>query len=153
MASLFVRPALADPAFKKLLPLLIDLPGWQGEKPDGLTMDTGAGEMTMASRRYQKDSAHFEAGLIKGSAAAGAMASINAGLKIETAEMHMLPVEIGGFKGVRSYNSTDKSGAVIMKLADDAVFNVGYRAISEDEALALAGKFDWKAMLAVVSAK
>ena len=48
--GLSATPAFAEPAFKKLLPFLIDLPGWQGAKPDG---------MTMATRRYQKASASF----------------------------------------------------------------------------------------------
>jgi len=130
--GLSATPAFAEPAFKKLLPFLIDLPGWQGAKPDGMTM---------------------EAGVIKGSAAIGAMAPLNAGMKLETAEMHMLSGDIGGFKALRTYNNNEKSGAIIVKLADDTIFNVSYRNISEDDALTLTGKFDWKAMLAAVSAK
>lgn len=151
--GLSATPAFAEPAFKKLLPFLIDLPGWQGAKPDGMTMEAGDSEMTMATRRYQKASASFEAGVIKGSAAIGAMAPLNAGMKLETAEMHMLSGDIGGFKALRTYNNNEKSGAIIVKLADDTIFNVSYRNISEDDALALTGKFDWKAMLAAVSAK
>lgn len=151
--TLSAAPALAESAFKRLVPFLVDIPGWQGAKADGMTMDTGGGEMTMASRRYQKDSATFEAGVIKGGAAIGALASVNAGMKIETADMHMLPGEIGGFKALRTYNNTEKSGALLVKLADDAILNISYRGISEEDALALAGKFDGKGMLAAVSAK
>ena len=34
-------PALAAPDFKSLTPLLIDLPGFDGEKAAGMTMDVG----------------------------------------------------------------------------------------------------------------
>jgi len=151
--GVLATPAFAEAAFKRLLPLLVDLPGWQGAKGDGMTMEAGDGEMTVVSRRYQKDSANFEAGVIKGAAAVGAMAPLNAVMKVETAEMHMLTGEIAGFNALRSYNNADRSGAIIVKLADDAIFNVNYRQISEGDALALASKFDWKAIVAVLGAK
>jgi hypothetical protein len=42
----------------------------------------------------------------------------------------------------------DKSGAILVGLADSALFNFAYTGITEDEALGLAKRFDWKAMQA-----
>lgn len=123
--------ANADPAFKRLLPLLIDLPGWTGAKPDGVTMETGnSGAFTTASRKYTKDTASIEAAVITGPPAAGALGPVSAGMKFETTDGHMLPAEIGGYKAMESWNSKDKSGAIIGKLADDAAFVFNYRSLS-----------------------
>ena len=74
-------------------------------------------------------------------------------MKFETTDGHMLPAEIGGYKAMESWNSKDKSGAIIGKLADDAAFVFNYHGLSEFDAVALAGKFDWKAIQAAAAAK
>jgi hypothetical protein len=45
------------------------------------------------------------------------------------------------------------SGALMVALGKEAVFTFSYDAISEDEALALAEKFDWKAIQTATQAK
>ena len=54
-------PAWADPAFKRFLPLLVDIDGWQGKKPDGMSMDMGDTSMTTAQREYQRGPAQLHA--------------------------------------------------------------------------------------------
>ena len=38
-AWLAMAPAAQAQAFQRFTPLLIDLPGWQGDKPDGVAME------------------------------------------------------------------------------------------------------------------
>src|SRR6202165_4916277 len=38
-ALLPLSPARAQQSFQRFLPLLVDLPGWTGEKPDGMAME------------------------------------------------------------------------------------------------------------------
>ena len=48
-----VSSARAEQAFQRLLPLLIDLDGWQGQKPDGMSMEMPNASITTATRDYQ----------------------------------------------------------------------------------------------------
>jgi hypothetical protein len=158
-AALFVGsllpalPARAEQAFARFLPLLVDLDGWQGKKPDGMSMQMGNTSMTTATRDYQRGSAQLHASVMIGEAAAGALAPTRTGMKIETSEGHMITSPMDGLPVTRSYNVAQKSGAIIVALADDAMFSVAYNGITEDEVLPLAKKFDWKALQAAAKQK
>jgi hypothetical protein len=67
-------------------------------------------------------------------------------MKIETTEGHMLPATINGMPVIKTFNTAQKSGAVMVELDNDALFSFAYNGITEDEALAMAQKFDWKAI-------
>ena len=54
---------------------------------------------------------------------------------------------------LKAYNSKDKSGTLIVALSKNAMFSLAYEGVSEDEALPLADKFDWKALQAAAAAK
>src|ERR1700683_53298 len=84
-----VSSARADQAFQRLMPLLVDLDGWQGKKPDGMSMEMPNGSMTTATREYQKGSARVNASVMVGQVAAGALAPMQAGMNITTSEGHM----------------------------------------------------------------
>jgi hypothetical protein len=143
-----LAPANAEPAFKRLLPLLGDLPGWTGEKPDGMTMDVGEGAMTTAERKYSKGDATLDVAVVTGPSAAGALGPINSGMKVETSDGHMLPGVIDGFKVLKTYNNNDKSGALMVALDKAVVLTFGYSGVGEDEAVGLARKLNWKALAA-----
>jgi hypothetical protein len=53
-----------------------------------------------------------------------------------------------GMQVLKSYTMAQKSGALLVALDKDAMFSFSYNGMSEDEALALAEKFDWKAIQA-----
>jgi hypothetical protein len=76
--------AHADQAFQRLMPLLVDLDGWQGKKPDGMSMEMPNGSMTTATREYQKGPARVNASVMLGQVAAGALAPMQAGMNITT---------------------------------------------------------------------
>ena len=140
--------AHADQAFQRLMPLLVDLDGWQGKKPDGMSMEMPIGSMTTATREYQRGPARAHASVMVGTAAMGALAPIHAGMNVTTSEGHMLTASMHGMQVLKSYTTAQKSGALIVALDKDAMFSLSYNGMTEDEALALAEKFDWKAIQA-----
>jgi|ERR1700733_11873901 hypothetical protein len=143
----------ADQAFQRFLPLFVDLDGWQGKKPDGMTMDMPNASMTTATRDYQRGAAQLHATVITGPAAIGALASTKAGMNIETGEGHVITSTINGLTVTKTYNIAQKSGAILVALGPSALFSVSYNGITEDEALPLAEKFDWKAIQAAAQQK
>jgi hypothetical protein len=138
----------ADQAFQRLMPLLVDLDGWQGKKPDGMSMEMPNGSMTTATREYQKGPARAHASVMVGTAAMGALAPMQAGMNVTTSEGHMLTASMHGMQVLKSYTTAQKSGALLVALDKDAMFSFSYNGMTEDEALALAEKFDWKAIQA-----
>jgi hypothetical protein len=148
-----VSSARAEPAFQRLTPLLIDLDGWQGKKPDGMSMDMPNGSMTTATREYQKGSAKANASVVVGQTAVGALAPMVTGMNINTSEGHMLTDTMSGMKVLKTYTTAQKSGALLVALDKDAMFSFSYSGLGEDEALALAQKFDWKAIEAAAKSK
>src|ERR1700678_3043873 len=77
-----------EQAFQRFLPLLIDLNGWQGKKPDGMSMEMPNNSMPTATRDYQRGAAQLHAGIVTGQAAAGALAPIQTGMNVQTADGH-----------------------------------------------------------------
>lgn len=141
-----VSPARADQAFQRFIPLLVDLDGWQGKKADGMTMDMPNASMTTATRDYRRDAAQVHASVIVGAAATGALAATRAGMNIETTDGHVISTSMNGLPVTKTFNIKDKSGSIIVALTDNAMFSFSYNGITEDEALPLAQKFDWKAI-------
>jgi hypothetical protein len=143
----------ADQPFQRLLPLLVDLAGWQGKKPDGMSMQMSDTSMTTATRDYERGPAQVHASVVVGQAAEGALAPIQTGMKMQTPEGHMITDTMRGMPVMRTFNTKDKSGALIVALSKNAMFNLTYEGMAEDEALQLAEKFDWKALQAAAQAK
>jgi hypothetical protein len=141
----------AEQAFARFLPLLVDLDGWQGKKPDGMSMDMPNASITTAARDYQRGPARVQASVIKGQAAAGALAPLRAGMNVQTTDGHMIVATLHGMRVLKNFTVKQKSGALIVELANDAVFNLTYEGLTEEEALALAEKFDWKAIQAAAA--
>jgi hypothetical protein len=137
-------PARAQQAFRKFFPFLIDLDGWEGHTPDGMSMEMGSSSMLTATREYRRGPARVNVGVVMGPAAVGALAASQAGMNIETSEGHMLTSTIDSFTVIRTYNIKEKSGAVLVKLSPTAMFSFSYNGLSEDEAMPLAKRFDWK---------
>jgi hypothetical protein len=56
---------------RRPLPFPVDLDGWQGKKPEGLSMETSGTNMITATREYDRGSAHLQAQMMTGAAAQG----------------------------------------------------------------------------------
>jgi hypothetical protein len=148
-----LSPARAAQAFQRFLPLFVELDGWQGKKPDGMSMEMPGTSMTTATRDYTRGSAEAHASVVMGQAAAGALAPIQSGVNIQTSDGHMVTATMHGMQVMKSFNTSQKSGALIVALGKEAMFSLSYKGITEDEALALAEKFDWKSMQGAAQAK
>jgi hypothetical protein len=138
----------ADQAFQRFLPLLVDLDGWQGKKPDGMTMEMPNASMTTATRDYQRGPAQLHASVIIGPAATGALAATRSAMNIQTTDGHMVTSTINGLAVTKTFNIKQKSGAIMVALGPSALFSVAYNGLTEDDALPLAQKFDWKSLQA-----
>jgi len=140
--------ARAEQAFARFIPFLADLDGWQGKKPDGMSMEMPGNSMITATREYHRDAARLTASIIVGAAAQGALAATKTGMNIETGDGRMSTSTIDGLPVTRTFNFKDKSGTILVALSTNAMFSLSFNGIAEDEALALAKKFNWKAMQA-----
>jgi hypothetical protein len=143
----------AELAFQRLLPLLVDLNGWQGKKPDGMSMEMPNNRMTTATRDYRRGVAQLHAGVVTGQAATGALAALQAGMNVQTTDGHMISSTMQGLPVMKTFNTQQKSGLIMVALGKDALFSLSYNGIAEDEAMALAEKFDWKAIQAAAQVK
>jgi hypothetical protein len=153
LALLAASAARAEPGFKQFLPFLVDVPGWEGQKASGFTIEGENGAMTTATREYRRGAAHAQVSIIIGPAAEGALSPIASGMKMETPDGHMLPIEIAGLKAMTTYQNSDKSGGIVVALAENAALSFTYDGLAEDEALALAQKLDLKGLQAAAKAK
>jgi hypothetical protein len=142
--------ARAQQGYQRFVPFLVELPGWKGAKPDGMTMEMGGAGMLTATRNYERGGAHVNASILTGAAAQAALAATSAGIKFETADIHVGTSTVDGFQVTETYTVSNKTGAILVALGPSAVLTVAYNGIAEDEALGLAGKFDWKAIQAQV---
>jgi hypothetical protein len=142
--------AYAQQAFQRFVPFLIDLDGWQGNKPDGMAMEMTNATMITATRHYQRSPAHLEASIIIGTAAQAALAAVQTGMKIETTDGRLGTSSINGFQVIQTYTISQKSGAILVALGPAAMFNLAFNGVTDQDALALAEKFDWKGIQAAL---
>jgi len=142
--------ALAEQAFARFVPFLVDLDGWKGDKPEGMAMEMTGSNMITATRQYRRDAATAHAQIIIGAAAQGALAATKTGMNIETSDGRMNTSPIDGFTVTRTYTFKQKSGAILVALSDSALFSLSFTGIADDEALALAKKFNWKSIQAAL---
>jgi hypothetical protein len=143
-AACLAPTARAQQSFQRFVPFLVELPGWTGKKPDGMTMELAGS--SMITRAYERGAANVNAAVLTGLAAQGVLAATSTGIKIETADMHMTTSTIDGLQVTKTYTVSNKAGGIMVGLGPAAVFTFSYTGIDEDEALGLAMKFDWKAM-------
>ena len=149
-AAMLPRAARAQQSFQRFIPFLIELPGWKGNKPDGMAMEMAGSSMITATRAYERGDARVNAAILTGMAAQAALAAGSAGIKIETADMHMSTSTVDGLQVTKTYTVSNKSGAVMVGLGPSAAFTFTFTKVPEDEGMELARKFDWKAMQAQV---
>ena len=149
-AGLLSSASLAQQSFQRFFPLLVELPGWKGGKPDGAAVEIPGASMLTATREYRRGEARLDAQVIIGAAAQGALAAIQPGVKFETSEGRMSTTTVDGLQIMRTFNISDKSGAVVVALGPSAMFNLAFNGVDEDEALELARKFNWKGMQAAL---
>lgn len=150
-ACLLPSTAARAQSFQRFIPFLVDLQGWKGNKPDGVSMEMPGNSMITATREYERGEARLNAQVIIGPAAQGALAAVGAGMKIETSDGRMSTSTIDGMQVTTTFTFRDKSGAILVALGTAALFTLSFNGVAEDEALALAKKFNWKAIQAAIA--
>lgn len=142
--------AHAQQAFQRFIPLLVDLQGWKGGKADGMAMEMPGNSLVTVTREYERGDSRLTAQIVVGPPAQGALAAIGQAVKIETSDSRMSSSAIDGFRVMRTFTVSNKSGAVLVALGTSALFNLQFNDVAEDEALALAKRFDWKTIQAAL---
>jgi hypothetical protein len=145
-AAAWPRAVLAQQDYQRLIPLLIDLPGWTGPEPVGKDDETKEGRVITASRGYLRGDARFTASIVSGTTAA---AKSYGHLNLNISGFHNSTSTIDDFQV-----TTQASRVVVLilvTLGHDAAFDFMFNNVSEDEAMAIAQKFDWKGIQALLN--
>jgi hypothetical protein len=156
MAALFllaVPAGLFAAAFDPLLPLLVDIAGWQAEKAEGIDLSQAGMQGVTVVREYKSGGKGLTASIMLGSQAGITwMPDYKEGFKGESEEGSMEVKRINGFLVYQIYNKGDATGGVVVLLIETipdkpgsgALLVVSFEDMSLDEGLKLAQKFDWK---------
>jgi hypothetical protein len=140
------RTVWAQQFYQRFITFLIDLPGWTGLPPTGAEKETKGGRVITASRFYQRGDARFNVSIMSGDSAARVTGS-HAYINIRWA--HESTSTIDGFR-VRT-QSTPMVVLVGIALGPDGTFSLIFNGVSEDEAMSIAQKFDWKGVRALIA--
>lgn len=145
------RAAFAQEGYQRFIPLLIDLPGWTGTQPAGTDEDRNGVRVISATRGYTRDEARLNVSL----------SLVDAGrdkpsVRIVVTRSSPSPDRpstrrstIDGFDQVMTTYSPSVVW-IVVGLKPGATLGFGFTNVSEDEALAIAQKFDWKGMRALL---
>jgi hypothetical protein len=152
---------LAGPVFQAsaagydaLLPLLVDLPGWEAEPADGADASAQGMRAVTAYRTYESGDRRFEVNLLYGTQAGMAwVPQYQEGYKMETSEGILEVKRIGGFLVFNTFENEDQSGGIMVLLRDGkddpttgAVLAISFEGLPLEEALKLAQRFSWAKM-------
>lgn len=140
-------------AYDSLLPLLVDIAGWQAEKAEGIDLSQAGMQGVTVVREYTSGEKGLTAAIMLGSQVGITwMPDYKEGFKAETEEGSLEVRKINGFLAYQAYNKDDASGGIVVLLIETtpdkpnsgALFVVSFEGMSLDEGLKLAQKFDWK---------
>jgi hypothetical protein len=107
----------ADQPFQRFLPLLVDLAGWQGKKPEGMSAQMSDASVTTAARDYERARRRFIASVCH---RAGRRGRAGADPDRDQDTDHRRSHDHGkhaGHAGPQTFNSKDKTGALVVALA------------------------------------
>ena len=130
--------ARAEQGHQRIIPFLIDLPGWTAAPPAGSEVKAKGGRVVTASRSYTRGEAVLAASVISGTAA---LARGNGNVSIKLKPVHENTSVIDGFQV--KLVSTPILVIVAITLSADATFSLLFNNVSEDEAMTIARTFDW----------
>jgi hypothetical protein len=144
-----MRPADAQ-AYRSLMPLLIDLPGWTGAPPEGVDLTPQGVAAVTASREYERGDAELNAMIGIGPTFAPFQAL--GSFQVQTQDHAMRSRTIDGFRVFTTSIAPARAGTVMVAVDPASTrpngFMLQYEGVSTDQAVALARRFDWRAMQA-----
>lgn len=153
--------AAADPKLRALAGLLVDLPGWQAQEPDMMSMTQGALSVAYAARAYERGDMRVMAML--GRSGVEQQVPMVAGqgqsefsLDAEGTALRLRPLR--GFQVFTAFNKADLDGMVMVFLQPPnttapSTFILQFEGLSLDDAMKLADRFNWQAMQRAVAAR
>jgi hypothetical protein len=144
------RAAPEPEGFERLLPLLIDLAGWTADEPHGLDLEVPDGRVVSAAREYRRGDARLSVTVVIGPTTQGVTAATQANVDLAIGDTRMRAAIIDGLPVSRSFTAHDRTGVILVALGAHTMFSVVVDGVDENEALALARRFDWTAMRAAV---
>lgn len=137
-------------AYRGLLPLLIDLPGWTGAPPEGVDLTPQGVAAVSASREYERGDAELTALIGVGPTFAPFQAL--GSFQVQTPDHAMRSRTIDGFRVFTTSIAPARAGSVMVAVDPSSTrptgFMLQYEGISTDQAVALARRFDWRTMQA-----
>lgn len=140
--------------YDALLPLLVDLPGWEAEPADGADASASGMRAVTVYRAYESGERRFEVNILVGMQAGMTwMPDYKEGFKLETPEGVMEVKKINSFLVFYTFEQEDNSGGIVVLLQDGAtnpdmgaVFAISFEGLALDEALKTAQHFSWVKM-------
>jgi hypothetical protein len=155
LALVLVSPAYQAEAagYEALLPLLVDLPGWEAEPADGADASVEGMRAVTVYRTYESGDRTFEVNLLIGLQAGMTwMPDYKDGYKVETPEGLMEVKKIAGFlvyylfeNQLRGHRGADP-GDDCRQTRHRRVFAISFEGLALDEALKTAQRFSWAKM-------
>jgi hypothetical protein len=150
-AAAWPRAVLAQQGYQRFISFLIDLPGWTGSQPAGTDDETKGSRAIAVSRRYSRGDARLNALIISGASSAFIVlgGGSSDGVHTTVGGNHMSTSTIEGFH-VMTLTSPAVVNITIM-LGPDAWFRLFFNNVSEEEAMTIARRFDWKGIQALLN--
>lgn len=150
--------AVAQPSLNALAALLVDLPGWEAEKPETMSLSQGGISIAHATRGYARGERRLTAMLGRtGIEQQFAMAAGDrrGDFTMETGDTSLRSRTLRGFRVFTAYDAADKDGLVMVFLDTHAAstFVLQFDGMDLDEALTQAQRFDWAAMQRAVAGR
>jgi hypothetical protein len=140
-------------SYEPLLPLLVDIAGWQAEAAEGIDLSQAGMQGVTVVREYKSGEKGFTAAITLGSMVGITwMPEYKEGFKGESDEGSMEVKRINGFLAYQAYSEGDATGGLVVLLIETTADKPGsgallvftFEGIPLDEGLKLAQKFDWK---------
>ncbi len=124
----FAAVAPASEPYEKLYPLFPDLPGWEADDPQGMSMSANSQKATIVSRTYQAEGQTFIVTVLKGYGT-GTVAEAYQHVQLETDEVSVTSGEMRRFRIFQTWHKKENSGNLLVSLAGentDEILNLDY---------------------------
>ena len=135
----------------RLTSLLVDLDGWEANTAEGTDVNMVGMKMASAIRTYAKKTAILDMSVMLGSNVL--LQGEKQHTQSETQNTKTEILEINGFTVIITYSKTEKMGYIVIPLiekeSEGSMFVVNYSALSGNNALKIAKKFDWNKLKSV----
>lgn len=160
LCGLLLPAGLFADASAPLLPLLVDLPGWEGNEAEGMDLSASGARAVIASRAYESGDKTLDASILFGIQAQTAWnPGYKEGFKVENPGGVMEVRRIDGFLVYYGFDKSDVTTGVVVLLLEGpqgsdtgGVLVLSFEGVPLDEALKTAQRFDWRKMKATLAA-